>query len=531
MKTIKKLQLAAAITASMTLVGCGSDSDDAASLTKVFDCTPVDTAGSRTICIGSADDLSDTKVQTDLLTAVVAPQTGDTIVMPQGRYNIDTEITFNGIAGTTGLTFIGAGMDKTILDFSTSTEDGFHITNTEDVTLEKFGVYESANNAIKLVDVDGIIIREVATVWETDYQASNGAYGIYPVLTENVLIEDCYVKGSADAGVYVGQSKDIIVRGCTAEKNVAGIEIENSINADVYNNTATGNTGGILVFDLPIAQNTRYSKNIRVFNNTVTSNNAPNFASSGSNPAGVHIVPPGTGIILLATEDVEVFNNTITDNESMAIAISSFLLPDDDVATYGDRYGAILMSGWLPLTRTINIHDNTISQATYNPQGDLIKDVIIGYATSTQAPIPDVFSDGIGELLANAGALMPLAEGLGLALAQATEGAYNGDPLPGYSPYVYTNADGNPSDAICVSNNGDATMGTVSRTTVTADAFDADSNPVFHLTADTPDVFACGGDTGRDVPPAPAKSVVTVGDQSFSCGVDDAATAPDVCAI
>ena len=83
---------------------------------------------------------------------------------------------------------------------------------------------------------------------------TNGAYGLYPVLCKNVLIEDCYVSDASDAGIYVGQSEKIIVRRNKAEKNVAGIEIENSIDADVYENVATGNTGGILVFSLPDLQ-------------------------------------------------------------------------------------------------------------------------------------------------------------------------------------------------------------------------------------------------------------------------------------
>jgi len=33
--------------------------------------------------------------------------------------------------------------------------------------------------------------------------------------------------------------------------NVAGIEIENCTDADVYENISTNNTGGVLVFDLP----------------------------------------------------------------------------------------------------------------------------------------------------------------------------------------------------------------------------------------------------------------------------------------
>ena len=59
------------------------------------------------------------------------------------------------------------------------------------------------------------------------------------------------MKGASDAGIYVGQSRNIVVRRNQVEFNVAGIEIENSTDADVYDNMATNNTGGILVFNLP----------------------------------------------------------------------------------------------------------------------------------------------------------------------------------------------------------------------------------------------------------------------------------------
>ena len=38
----------------------------------------------------------------------------------------------------------------------------------------------------------------------------------------------------ADAGVYVGQSTNVTIRHYYAHHNVAGIEIENCINSDVY---------------------------------------------------------------------------------------------------------------------------------------------------------------------------------------------------------------------------------------------------------------------------------------------------------
>src|SRR5699024_2527168 len=103
--------------------------------------------------------------------------------------------------------------------------------------------------------------HDVATVWEGEPDSANGAYGLYPVESANVLIEDSYVRGSADAGVYVGQSDRIVVRNNIAEWNVAGMEIENSTNADMYSNIARHNTGGLLVFDLPIG-NGKYGSGV-----------------------------------------------------------------------------------------------------------------------------------------------------------------------------------------------------------------------------------------------------------------------------
>ena len=67
------------------------------------------------------------------------------------------------------------------------------------------------------------------------------------------LIDSSVAIGAADAGIYVGQSAKSLCA-IRAEYNVAGIEIENSTFADVYDNVATNNTGGILVFDLPNLQ-------------------------------------------------------------------------------------------------------------------------------------------------------------------------------------------------------------------------------------------------------------------------------------
>ena len=77
-------------------------------------------------------------------------------------------------------------------------------------------------DALKINEGENITIRGVRTEWTTGYATDNGAYGIYPVQTTNVLIEDSVAIGASDAGIYVGQSNNVIVRNNRAEFNVAG---------------------------------------------------------------------------------------------------------------------------------------------------------------------------------------------------------------------------------------------------------------------------------------------------------------------
>src|SRR5260370_40557848 len=108
-----------------------------------------------------------------------------------------------------------------------------------DFTIEHVAIEDSKGDGLKINDGENITIRGVRVRWTGGPKTTNGAYGIYPVKTRNVLIEDSQAFGASDAGIYVGQSKDVVVRRCRAEQNVAGIEIENTIGADVYENVAT----------------------------------------------------------------------------------------------------------------------------------------------------------------------------------------------------------------------------------------------------------------------------------------------------
>jgi parallel beta-helix repeat protein len=184
----------------------------------------------------------------DIQEALILAEPGDVIRLTAGIFHLQDSLSLD----IKGVQIEGEGMDQTILNFSDqqSGAQGLSITS-DNVTLQDFSVQNAKGDAIKVKGVTNIKFLRVKTEWTNGPSSENGAYGLYPVESTNVLIDGCVAIGASDAGIYVGQSKNIIVRNSRAEFNVAGIEIENSYFADVHNNIATNNTGGILVFDLP----------------------------------------------------------------------------------------------------------------------------------------------------------------------------------------------------------------------------------------------------------------------------------------
>jgi len=313
--------------------------------------------------------------ETDLKTALIEAQPGNIIVLPEGEFSMTAGL----ILDVSNVIVRGQGEGATILDFATSEGgDGFLVTSNN-VALENFAMLDTPGDGIKFKGSNGVTIRGMRVEWTCGPCEENGAYAIYPVQSKNVLIEDSIAIGASDAGVYVGQSDKIIVRRNTARLNVAGIEIENSTNSDVYENIAIENTGGILAFDLPGL--TRPGTRSRIFNNTVRSNNVPNFAPAGNIVA---TVPQGTGMLIMAFEDVEVFDNLIEDNQSEAIVVVNYAisgLPNDDPL-------------YDPDPRRINIHDNRYVNNGYDPK-DLAGEIASLF--DGVGGLPQIVYDGIAE--------------------------------------------------------------------------------------------------------------------------------------
>ena len=303
---------------------------------------------------------------------------GDTIKLDAGFFPILGTLSMEG---KQNIVIKGSGTSSTILNFSNQVEgaQGLSITNCNNITLEDFTVEEAKGDGIKCQYVNGITFRRIKTQWLGGPSSSNGAYGLYPVQCENIMIEHCIAIGASDAGIYVGQSNNIIVRNCEVFQNVAGIEIENSINADVHSNNVHNNTGGILVFDLPdLIQ--KEGKQIRIYDNIVKENNLDNFAPKGNIVAKV---PAGTGIMIMATEYVEIFNNTIIDNKTAGTTVVSYFITQEK--TKDTQYN--------PYTSAIYIYDNVYIRKPQLPT--LANEIGVLLFTHFFRSVPDIIYDGM----------------------------------------------------------------------------------------------------------------------------------------
>ena len=286
-------------------------------------------------CGESGTPAPDLSFEEQLQTRLIQAEPGDIIEIPAGTHEMSRSLSLD----VPGVTIRGAGMDESILSFRNQVQgaEGLLVT-ADDFIIEDLAIEDTVGDALKVNESTNVTIRRVRTEWTDGPDSENGAYGIYPVQSRNILIEDSVAIGAADAGIYVGQSSRIIVRNSRAEYNVAGIEIENSTHADVYDNVATNNTGGVLVFDLPNLE-VQGGQATRVFNNQIYRNNTENFAPEG---AIVGNVPPGTGLLVLANDNIEVFENRFWDNGNVNVMIYSFTLggrsfDDPDYDPYPER--------------------------------------------------------------------------------------------------------------------------------------------------------------------------------------------------
>lgn len=372
MNLLEKLGPLAILHILLGVSGCGSDSDDTGGTSSGLTCAApnaVTTGCTVALEPGAGDDA------TTLLNAFIDAKSGDTVCLCPGTYTPNKEISLT----VPNVTVRGAGanVEDTVLDFANQTadDDAFSVTS-DGFTVENLWLKNSPGNGIVVTGAEDVTFRKLKVSWDAGSVVSNGAYAVYPVQSKRVIIEDTEIVGAADAGAYVGQCEDAIVRRNNVHGNVAGIEIENTTNAEVYDNEAYDNTSGILVFVLPNLEK-KDGMAALVRNNSIHDNNRVNFAEPGTIVASV---PPGTGMLLLAADGTEIRDNTITNNESVGVLVVSMSTIDTILGTTPD-----------PQTdghaENSFIHNNTFTNNGTDPQSLLL---VLG-----TNPVENIVWDGV----------------------------------------------------------------------------------------------------------------------------------------
>ncbi len=282
--------------------------------------------------------------------AVDRAQPGDTVRVMPGLYQQEVLVQIDSLT----LEGVVEGGQRAVLD-GENTRANAVLAVADYFTISGFHMVNYTSNGATVQGTTGPIFRDLVT-------ENTGEYGIFPILSSNILVEQSVTSGVNDTGIYVGQSRDIIVRDNEAFGNVSGIEIENSVNALVENNYTHDNTAGILVFILPGKTATEAS-DTRIVNNRIENNNLANFARPEMTVA---LVPDGSGILILSADSTEVTGNTFSGNRSYAVALVALT---DFPGFFGEQ------TAWdIPVVPENNwIHDNVYVNNGYDPSPDVIE--------------------------------------------------------------------------------------------------------------------------------------------------------------
>ncbi len=298
--------------------------------------------------------------------AVKAANPGDLIRVYPGTYSENVYIDKDDIS-LQGVVING---EWPVLDGKKEINDAF-LYSGNGILIENFKIINYKGNGIMGQAGNNFVIRNN---WIID----TGVYGIFPQYGKNGLIEHNVLSVIADAAIYVGMCDNVDVLHNEVFNSVAGIEIENSRHCLVENNYAHDNTGGLLAFVTPgLPIKTTFDVILR--NNFVVNNNHENFGAPGSTVAGI---PAGTGILIMAADDVIVENNIITGNKNSGITIVDLATGDpkaNDPNSEGNPDRVVIL-------------DNIMYENGNDPTGEL-KAIML---TQMDTRGPDIFAYGGG---------------------------------------------------------------------------------------------------------------------------------------
>jgi parallel beta-helix repeat protein len=324
-----------------------------------------------------------------LQTAVSAASPGDKLLIGSGTYQEEVIVTADN------LSIVGCGgatddRPRVIPPVTQVTGRGFQAVGVDGLTFQSLDFFDQNSDHIFVANAQGVTFRDI-----TGDGNRNTRYAVFPVNSNDVVVELCNVVQQDDAPIYVGQSSTIVVRYNEVRLGVAGIEIENCGNAQVYGNYGAGNTAGLMVFkdnDLPV----QLAECHRVHHNVFENNNEPNFGMG--TVAGV---PTGTGMLVISVDSSTFDYNMLTGNNTTGITLTTqdlagFTPPSEQIIEDNYVFNNVLLNNgtspdyparWpLPFGVDLGFIPSSFALTTGNCEKDNIFDTELGFAGFATPP-------------------------------------------------------------------------------------------------------------------------------------------------
>lgn len=310
--------LVALLTAATGLTGCGAA-----------------TTTSRVIPVVAGGSIAE---------AVRSARPGDIVTIAPGTYHESVRVE------TRDITIRGEDRNAVVLDGRNRLTNGFLVA-ADGVAIENLTIHHFTQNGIVFNGVEKVS-RGKGVDPDRDYGAGadaleryaarfitaydNGLYGVYAFASRNGVIEDVYVSGHPDSGIYVGQCRpcNATIRRVTAELNAIGYY-------------GTNSSGGVVVAEsvfrrnrLGIAPNSQRSEKLAPQAETTVVGNLVEANDDAAAPA----IPKGFfggGIAIGGGTRNLVIRNLVRDNDFFGIGVVTLesYLPD------GNRIIGNVMTG------------------------------------------------------------------------------------------------------------------------------------------------------------------------------------------
>jgi len=247
------------------------------------------------------------QVTGNIQAAVDAANPGDVVLVPPGTYRETVTVLKDNIAITGPKTAIidasnfANGIHVGAAHFSPGPSPVCPATAVRNFAVNGLTIQNAGQNGIFLSGVAGYSVSGGSYI-------NNGDYAVYPSCSENGRIFETYAQGGKDTCFYVGNDVAVSLTGNRASGCTVGVQIVNSSQVSVKDNTVLGNSAGILAIVDPLNPRTG-NDNVLIEGNAVQQNNLPNDSTEGD----LQMIPSGTGIMNVGGDGFTIRNNTLRE--------------------------------------------------------------------------------------------------------------------------------------------------------------------------------------------------------------------------